>query len=261
MRIGSLFSGIGGFELGLEMSGLGHTVWQVEQDPFRRAVLAKHWPLVPCFKDVRHVGSANLDRVDVICGGFPCQDLSSAGKRAGLAGSKSGLWYEYLRIVSELEPSFVVVENVASGARAWIDTVCAGLGQQGYACLPVPLAASDVGAPHGRKRVFIIAAHANAHSQSFSTEYAETCGTQEAAAHSDSASLWQQSRWLSGPDRAKALESRHVGWRTPEPPMVRMVDELSKGLDKPTARRRALGDSVVPLCSEVIGYIIQELVR
>ena len=93
--IGSLFSGIGGLELGLELAGVGHTVWQVECDPFCRQVLAKHWPKTERFDDVRNVGKHNLKYVDVICGGFPCQDISYAGKGAGLAGKRSGLWYEY----------------------------------------------------------------------------------------------------------------------------------------------------------------------
>jgi DNA (cytosine-5)-methyltransferase 1 len=116
MRIGSLFSGIGGLELGLEWSGVGHTVWQVEREPFCRAVLAKHWPAAERFDDVRTVGKANLAPVDLICGGFPCQDVSSAGKGAGLAGERSGLWREFARILGELQPGWVVVENVAGGA-------------------------------------------------------------------------------------------------------------------------------------------------
>jgi len=157
MKIGSLFSGIGGLELGLEMSGLGHVVWQVEQNPFGRSILAKHWPDVARYEDVRSVGSDNLAHVDLICGGFPCQDISSAGKGAGLAGSRSGLWYEYARIIDELGPEWVVIENVASGAKRWVDQVRAHLGELGYESLPVPLSAQDVGAPHLRKRIFLIA--------------------------------------------------------------------------------------------------------
>lgn len=115
MRIGSLFSGIGGLELGLERAGLGHTVWQAEQDPDCRAWLSDHWPGVPCYHDVRDVG-ASAPPVDVLCGGFPCQDVSSAGKRAGLEGERSGLWREFDRAVGTLRPRWVVVENVNSGA-------------------------------------------------------------------------------------------------------------------------------------------------
>jgi len=158
MRIGSLFSGIGGLELGLERAGVGHVAWQVEQDAFCREVLARHWPGVDrAVQDVTTAGAHNLGHVDLICGGFPCQDVSGAGKGAGLAGSRSGLWFEFARIVGELQPRWVVVENVASGAKRWVDAVVAGLGELGYEALPIPLSAGDVGAPHRRARVFIVA--------------------------------------------------------------------------------------------------------
>jgi DNA (cytosine-5)-methyltransferase 1 len=157
MRIGSLFSGIGGLELGLEWAGLGETAWQVEKSDFCRHILRRHWPGVARFEDVRDVGAHNLAPVDLICGGFPCQDVSSAGKGAGLAGERSGLWYQFARIVGELRPAWVVVENVASGASRWVDAVVRGLGQLGYETLPLPVSAEDVGAPHRRARIFLVA--------------------------------------------------------------------------------------------------------
>jgi len=156
MRIGSLFSGIGGLELGLEHAGLGHTVWQVEQNAFGREVLAQRWPTARRFEDVKNVGAHNLAPVDLICGGFPCQDISGAGKGAGLAGSRSGLWREFARVVAELGPEWVVVENVASGASRWVDAVVRELGELGYETLPLPISAADVGAPHRRARVFLV---------------------------------------------------------------------------------------------------------
>lgn len=155
--IGGLFAGIGGLELGLERAGLGPTIWQVERDAACRKVLARHWPAALRYDDVRRVGASTLLPVDLICGGFPCQDVSSAGARAGLAGARSGLWFEFARIVAECCPRWVVVENVASGAHAWVDTVQRDLGKCGYASLPLPIAASDVGAPHRRARIFVLA--------------------------------------------------------------------------------------------------------
>src|ERR1700678_1941479 len=111
---GSLFSGIGGFDLGFERAGIKN-VWQVEIDPYCQRVLAKQFPDAERFDDVRTVGRHNLKPVDIISGGFPCQDISTAGKRAGIAeGTRSGLWSEYARIIGELRPRFVVVENVAA---------------------------------------------------------------------------------------------------------------------------------------------------
>lgn len=158
MRIGSLFSGIGGLELGLEWAGVGHVVWQVERDPFARSVLARHWPDADrSVEDVTIAGAANLAPVDLICGGFPCQDISTAGKGAGLAGERSGLWFEYLRIVRELRPRFVVVENVAALLGRGLDTVLGGLAEAGYDAEWFCLRASDVGAPHRRERLFVVA--------------------------------------------------------------------------------------------------------
>jgi DNA (cytosine-5)-methyltransferase 1 len=148
LTVGSLFSGIGGFDLGLERAGM-RTVWFCEQDEFCQRVLAKHWPGVPVHDDVRALVADSDDlrgvdngelhveawaegartslcdeespggmvpvpvpRVDVLCGGFPCQDISLAGKGAGLDGARSGLWSEYARLIGELRPSYVVVENV-----------------------------------------------------------------------------------------------------------------------------------------------------
>ena len=157
MLIGSLFSGIGGLELGLEWAGVGHTVWQVERDPFCRSVLERHWPNAKRFDDVRTVGATNLEPVDVICGGFPCQDISYAGKGLGLAGERSGLWYEFARIVGEMGPRFVVVENVAALITRGIGDVLGTLSDLGYDAQWRTIRASDVGAPHRRERIFIVA--------------------------------------------------------------------------------------------------------
>lgn len=156
-HIGSLFSGIGGLELGLEWAGVGHTVWQVERDPFCRSVLERHWPNANRYDDVRTVGAHNLEPVDVICGGFPCQDISYAGKGLGLSGGRSGLWYEFARVVGEMGPRFVVVENVAALITRGIGDVLGTLSDLGYDAQWRAIRASDVGAPHRRERIFIVA--------------------------------------------------------------------------------------------------------
>lgn len=156
ITIGSLFSGIGGLELGLEWAGLGPVLWQVEMEEFCIAVLEKHWPDAARFRDVRAVGAADLAPVDLICGGFPCQDLSYAGKGAGLDGERSGLWREFARILGELRPRYVVVENVAALASRGLGTVLGDLAALGFDALWLDLRASDVGAPHRRERLFIV---------------------------------------------------------------------------------------------------------
>ncbi|HNY47673.1 MAG TPA: DNA cytosine methyltransferase, partial [Casimicrobium sp.] len=158
LTVGSLFSGIGGLELGLEWAGLGPVAWQVEQDEYCRRVLKKHWPNADrSVKDVRIAGRGNLQPVDLICGGFPCQDISYAGKGAGLAGERSGLWYEYARIVGELRPRFVVVENVAALLTRGMGDVLGTLAGLGYDAIWTTVRASDVGAPHRRERLFVVA--------------------------------------------------------------------------------------------------------
>lgn len=154
--IGSLFSGIGGLELGLEWAGLGPVAWQVEKDEYARAVLAKHWPNAVRHEDVRSVGAHNLQRVDVLCGGFPCQDLSYAGRGAGLEGARSGLWREYARVVRELRPRVVIVENVPALRSRGLGRVLGDLAECGYDAVWTSLAASDVGAPHKRERLFVV---------------------------------------------------------------------------------------------------------
>lgn len=156
MTVGSLFSGIGGLELGLEMVGLGPVVWQAERDPYASAVLARHWPTVRRYDDVRDIDE-RAERPEVICGGFPCQDISNAGKRAGIEGERSGLWSEYARIVRVLRPRFVFVENVAALLARGIDRVLGDLAEAGYDAQWDCFRASDVGAPHRRERVFILA--------------------------------------------------------------------------------------------------------
>jgi len=160
-RLGSLFSGIGGAELGFEWTGQFHTVFQVEREPFCQKVLAKHWPLVPRFDDVCNVGSHNLPACDVLVGGFPCQDLSFAGKGAGLKGARSGLWREFSRIIGELRPRVVCVENVPALTVRGLDRVLADFAAHGYDTEWQIISAAALNAPHLRERLFIVAYPSN----------------------------------------------------------------------------------------------------
>lgn len=156
LTFGSLFSGIGGIDLGLERAGMT-CKWQVEIDEYAQKVLAKHWPNVARYGDIRTVGNHNLEAVDLLCGGFPCQDISIAGKRAGITGERSGLWKEFSRLICELRPRFVLVENVPALLNWGIDTVLADLAASGYNAEWRVLSAAALGAPHIRERIFIVA--------------------------------------------------------------------------------------------------------
>ena len=183
MKIGSLFSGAGGLDLAVEQVFGGRTVWHCEVDPAASKVLEHRWPGVPNYGDVKSVawGIWKQHTVEVLCGGFPCQDISSAGKQAGMGvGTRSGLWSEFARAIKILRPRYVVIENVRnllsvkanrdveSGSDALGDnsteSVLRGLGavfgdlsDLGFDASWTTVPASAVGAPHRRERVFILA--------------------------------------------------------------------------------------------------------
>ncbi len=160
-RVLDLFSGIGGFSLGLERTGGFKTVAFCEIDPFCRRVLAKHWPEVPIYEDVRSLTADALARdriaVDIIAGGFPCQDLSRAGTGAGIHGPQSGQWGHFARLIGELRPQFVLLENVAALLDGGMATVCGDLASLGYDAEWDVISACALGAAHMRQRVFLVA--------------------------------------------------------------------------------------------------------
>lgn len=160
MNLLDLFSGIGAFSIGLERAGF-RTVAFCETNQFSRQVLAKHWPKVPCYGEIEKLTAKRIAadgiQVDAICAGWPCQDISNAGAGAGIDGERSGLWRHVARLVGELQPRYVVLENVAALLSRGLGTVLGDLAQIGYDaewhCIP----ASAVGAPHIRDRIWIVA--------------------------------------------------------------------------------------------------------
>ena len=164
LRVGSLFSGIGGMELGLEKSGM-QIIWQVEQDANCQNVLKKHWSNTNLYSDVKEVGNGNLKAVDLICGGFPCQDLSVAGKRAGFDGSRSSLWFEFERIIGELLPRWIVIENVpgllSSKQGEDFKVILSSLDELRYGISWRVLDSQNFGVAQRRRRVFIVGSLGN----------------------------------------------------------------------------------------------------
>lgn len=235
MRVLDLFSGIGGFSLGLERAGM-KTVAFCEIEDYPSRVLAKHWPKVPIYHDIRKLTAETLRRdgitVDVICSGFPCQDIARGGKGAGITGEKSGLWTEYARLIDELRPRFVIVENSTFLRSRGIDRVLGDLAEVGYDaewhCIP----ASYVGAPHKRDRIWIV--------------------SYPHASHADRRSGIVQMGWVR---IEKEIEdngySPGVQWRA-KPGMGIVAHGVSDRLGKLCA----LGNAVVPQIPEIIGRAI-----
>lgn len=255
--IGSLFSGIGGFDLGLEQAGCGSTIFQVELDPYCNRVLERHWPLAERHLDVRSVGKHNLPRVDILCGGFPCQDESLAGKRRGLDGERSGLWFEYRRVIEELAPRAVFIENVLGLRTSGLPRVLSDLAHLGFdaewTCIP----AAALGAPHLRRRIFIVATHPDrlrvwdepgwlgrAHGKAAAEHRLDPAFS--AVADADSLGRLEQS-WRVARERGW---SRHAGWELDHP--TRMDDGFPEGMDVGGARK-ALGNAIVVPCARLAG--------
>lgn len=209
-------------DLGLERAGM-ECAWQVEIDEFCRKVLTKHWPNVPKFNDVREVGKHNLEPVDLIAGGFPCQDISYAGDGAGIDGSRSGLWREFARIVCELRPRFVLVENSPALLNRGMGRVLGDLATGGYDAEWSVLPACAMGAPHSRERVFLIADSDGKLNQR---------RTQV-----------REERWAN-----VGMDVMRGQW-TSEPSICRVVDGIPDRVD----RLKSLGNAVVPQWAQWIG--------
>lgn len=237
LRVLSLFAGIGGFDLGLERTGGFKTVAFCEIDPFCRQVLAKHWPEVPCYDDVRQLSAERLTAdglaIDVICGGFPCQDVSESGPKLGLAGEKSGLWREYARLIREIRPRYVLVENVTGLLYRGLGEVLGDLAASGYDAEWHSLPASVVELPQTRDRVWIIA-------------YPRAVGLQAGDQR-----LEARPRPILGPqhDRLGAARARAKA-------CARWAGRGDDGLPGWVDRIGALGNAVVPQIPELIGRAI-----
>src|SRR5206468_2797104 len=159
-RIGSLCTGYGGLDLAVELVLGGELVWYAETDPHARTVLAARWAGVPNLGDIRTINWGTVEPVDVLTAGFPCQDISNAGKRAGITGEHSSLWAAVADAIRALHPPIIFVENVAALLRRGFDRVHADLAKIGYDTRWLCLRASDIGAAHRRDRLFLLAAPA-----------------------------------------------------------------------------------------------------
>jgi DNA (cytosine-5)-methyltransferase 1 len=276
LKVLDLFSGLGGFSLGLERTGGFETAAFCEIDPFCRQVLAKHWPGVKQYDDIRKLTGAQLRAdgisVDAICGGFPCQDVSLAGKRGGLEADRSGLWAEYDRLIGELGPRLVLVENTPGLLSLGMGRVLGDLAARGYDaqwdCIP----ANRVGAPHERDRVWIVAYPNQDRLQErvHVSRLGEEAGAGEQAGRSaDGVFAQAQPAYADAREQPLGSASGRMGrlfqpvpWHrawpiASEPVLGRGADGIPHRLD----RVGALGNAVVPAVPELIGHAILESLR
>jgi DNA (cytosine-5)-methyltransferase 1 len=266
--VGSLFAGIGGFDLGFERAGFT-TSWQVEIDPYCQKVLAKNFPHAERFGDIRECGSHNLKPVDVICGGFPCQDISNAGKRAGIEGERSGLWSEMHRIIRELRPAYVLVENVAALLGRGMGVVLGDLAEIGFDAEWEIISAADVGAHHLRERVWILAYRERVRELqpqgSITNEQRWLTGSSEEMA--DTSSVGREgsrqpinASYSPESGEGQASDAFHVRVRdfwAVEPNVGRVAHGVPKRVD----RLRGLGNAVVPQIPEMLARRIADALR
>jgi DNA (cytosine-5)-methyltransferase 1 len=284
MNVLDLFSGIGGFSLGLERAGM-HTVAFCERDEYCRAVLRKHWPDVPCFDDIHAIdadGLGRLGRIDLVCGGFPCQPFSVAGEQKGKADDRH-LWPEMCRVIALARPSWVIGENVAGLIAMALDDVLIDLEGLGYTARTFVIPAAAVGAPHRRDRLWIVATntHGKQHESGSHADERTTASElspdaavllgrtlvgdesnrdvqrAEDVADATSARLQnagdeQRAASDSQPGQSHFRDTYDGGHWSVEPDVGRVAHGVPKRVD----RLRCLGNAVVPQIPEIIGRAI-----
>lgn len=267
LKVGSLFAGIGGFDYGLELAGGFQIEWQIEIDPFCQQVLAKHWPNATRYGDIRECGIGRkyiLSHIDVLCGGFPCQPHSLAGQRKASEDERD-LWSEFYRLIRELKPRWVVAENVrgllSSEDGAFFGNVLRDLAGCGYDAEWRVLCASDIGAPHERERVFIVA-YPSSKGQQTSRPWQQTITSLKRSQNIfHFLDTWLSQSRVGGNvyglpsqlDRHRWPAGQRYEQYTYEP-----VRTTSERIPHRKDRLKALGNSIVPQLPALIGKAIVE---
>jgi DNA (cytosine-5)-methyltransferase 1 len=239
LTVGSLFSGIGGLDLGLERAGM-KVVWHSEIDPFASKVLKKHWPDVPNHGDIKQIDWSKIERPDVICGGYPCQPFSHAGKRNGTDDPRH-LWPWVRNAISGLRPKYAILENVRGHVSMGGLSVIGDLANIGYNAEWRIISAASVGANHRRDRLIIVAHPNNTGNR-----------TSEHDTHKNKSATIQRREIFTFAEPCR-FSSIPQWWET-EPDVGRVADGVPNWLD----RIRGLGNAVVPQVAEVIGRMIVE---
>jgi DNA (cytosine-5)-methyltransferase 1 len=241
-----LFSGIGGFSLGLEATGGFETVAFCDIDQYPRQVLQKHWPHVKQYEDIKELNYERLkadgiNSIDIITGGYPCQPFSVAGRKKGEEDPRH-LWPEYFRLIKECRPTWVIGENVSGHIKLGLDTVLENLESEGYSARTFSISASSIGANHQRERVWIVANTERIGQQG----QGELVGSSSSTKNSDGQTGWSY-------DGSQGAE----GWWEFEPDVGRVAYGIPKRVD----RLKSLGNSLVPQIPYYIGKTILEVMN
>jgi len=270
MTHGDLFAGIGGFSLGFERSGI-ETRWQVEIDPKLRAVLGDRFPGIPTFEDVCGCSARNLEPVDVITAGFPCQDLSifgTSGKREGLAGKRSGLFFEVIRIVREIRPKWLVLENVVGMLHhsdgTTFQKIIKTIDECGYVGFWRVLNAKYFGVPQARRRVFMVAGLGRYPDLDFLADAIPvdnlpiTIAKSEEPVEADRFASHTLTTRPTLPLGGEVLVAESDRWdQMVERERMSEIHGIPRGLDADNFKQRhAAGNAVVPAIAEWIGRIL-----
>jgi len=269
MTVGSLFAGIGGLDLGAERAGFD-VIWQCEKDDYCTRVLNKHWPDVPVYDDVQTFytdDGPNPERPDILCGGFPCQDLSYAGKGAGLSGDRSGLWWEFARTIGVVGPEYVVVENVPALTNRGLNAILGWFATHGYDAEWQIVSAAAMGAPHIRERLFIVAYPNSSRRRTkergiLSREgKSDTSGSSPEVADSESARCdspkWSGKKVFKSRSFkrfARRCRPQNGGQWSTQPDMGCLADGVPDRVD----RLGGLGNAVVPQVAEFVFRCIRD---
>lgn len=269
MRFGSLFAGIGGFDLGLERAGM-ECAWQVEIDPYAGAVLQRHWPHVRRWADVRTFPDGHPDdwRVDLICAGVPCQPISVAGNQKG-ANDERWMWGEALRVVADIEPAFFVAENPANilthDRGRTFSGILGALSSVGYVCEWHAIPACSIGAPHKRDRIWLVCSRRGVLPRHGLHLHSDASEMSDADSGRCEVERLQKPCGVQGSRRSEPDGLRQVReladikggpghWWLFEPDVGRVADGIPSRVD----RLRCLGNAIVPQVAEVIGRAIME---
>jgi len=270
-----LFSGIGGFSLGLEATGGFETVAFCDIDQYPRQVLQKHWPHVKQYEDIKELNYEKLKAdgllpIDIITGGYPCQPFSVAGRKKGEDDPRH-LWPEYFRLVKECRPTWVIGENVSGHIKLGLDTVISDLESEDYAVRPFSISASSIGANHQRERVWIVAnsrrprgpwselreENENETRKENANQFERSSSTSSSSADTNGKG---SQRYGSEYELRKSQEERKTSWSRwweSEPDVGRVAYGIPKRVD----RLKSLGNSLVPQIPYYIGKTILEVMN